>query len=83
MVQLTLTTFMNRKADHHKKQYEEFLYLWYTTTLKNDQNQKLFRVGMFYVELNPGEDADEEDVISQSIKEIHQVLTLNQNSKIL
>ena len=29
--------------------------------------------GMFYVELNPGEDADEEDVISQSIKEIHQV----------
>ena len=38
-------------------------------------NQKLFRVGMFYVELNPGEDADEEDVISQSIKEIHQVVT--------
>ena len=31
---------------------------------------------MFYVELNPGEDADEEDVISQSIKEIHQVATL-------
>ena len=30
---------------------------------------------MFYVELNPGEDADEEDVISQSIKEIHQVAT--------
>ena len=30
---------------------------------------------MFYVELNPGEDADEEDVISQSIKEIHQVVT--------
>ena len=28
---------------------------------------------MFYVDLNPGEDADEEDVISQSIKEIHQV----------
>ena len=47
------------------------------------KNQKLFRVGMFYVELNPGEDADEEDVISQSIKEIHQVLTLDQNSKIL
>ena len=43
------------------------------------KNQKLFRVGMFYVELNPGEDADEEDVISQSIKEIHQVLTLDQN----
>lgn len=39
------------------------------------KNQKLFRVGMFYVELNPGEDADEEDVISQSIKEIHQVVT--------
>ena len=34
---------------------------------------------MFYVELNPGEDADEEDVISQSIKEIHQVVTLDQN----
>ena len=45
------------------------------------KNQKLFRVGMFYVELNPGEDADEEDVISQSIKEIHQVLTLDQNPK--
>ena len=45
------------------------------------KNQKLFRVGMFYVELNPGEDADEEDVISQSIKEIHQVLALDQNSK--
>ena len=43
------------------------------------KNQKLFRVGMFYVELNPGEDADEEDVISQSIKEIHQVVTLDQN----
>ena len=43
------------------------------------KHQKLFRVGMFYVELNPGEDADEEDVISQSIKEIHQVVTLDQN----
>ena len=50
---------------------------------KNDQNQKLFRVGMFYVELNPGEDADEEDVISQSIKEIHQVVTLDQNPKMI
>ena len=34
---------------------------------------------MFYVELNPGEDADEEDVISQSIKEIHQVATFEEN----
>ena len=40
------------------------------------EDVKTFR-GMFYVELNPGEDADEEDVISQSIKEIHQVATLD------
>ena len=44
---------------------------------------KTFR-GMFYVELNPGEDADEEDVISQSIKEIHQVKTQHsRNFKVL
>ena len=36
---------------------------------------------MFYVELNPGEEADEEDVISQSIKEIHQVETLESRKK--
>ena len=81
LVQKTLTTYMNRKANHQNNPKDEELYLWYTTTLKMIKNQKLFRVGMFYVELNPGEDADEEDVISQSIKEIHQVLTLNQNSK--
>ena len=47
--------------------------------LSTNAGDKTFR-GMFYVELNPGEDADEEDVISQSIKEIHQVKT--QHSKI-
>ena len=48
LVQKTLTTYMNRKANHQNNpKDEEFLCLWYTTTLKNDATENFSELGCF------------------------------------